>query len=339
MRNQVVEMVISTESIDHYLAHLRVNDSITMKGKRIVITGGAGFIGSHLTSRLVEMGNEVIVIDTLLRGNKIPKDIFKQVSFHNVDVADKNAVVELSRGADVIFHFAAILGVDIVADNPIETMETEVNGMQSVAHAASVNNISKIVYASTSGVYGHLALEKSVDEEILVDPRTSYAMAKRYNEIYLASLFEEKGIHSIALRFFNVYGLRQDNRMVIPRFFEQAMHNRPITVYGTGQQTRDFTYVDDAVKATILLADKVSGFEIFNIANERESTIGELAEHIKDMAKSKSEIVYLDAPKKRYDYEVGRRYGSSAKLESFIKYKPATNLRDGLKVIYDSLQN
>lgn len=310
-----------------------------MKGKRIVVTGGAGFIGSHLTSRLVEMGNEVLVIDTLLRGNKIPRDIFKKVEFHKVDVSDRDTVIELTRGADIIFHFAAILGVDIVADNPIETMETEVNGMQSVAHAAIENNISKIVYASTSGVYGHLALEKSVDEEILVDPRTSYAMAKRYNEIYLASLHEEKGIHSIALRFFNVYGLRQDNRMVIPRFFEQALNNLPITVYGSGKQTRDFTYVEDAVKATILLADKVDGFEIFNIANERESTIGELAEHIKELCNSKSEIIYLDAPKKRYDYEVGRRFGSSAKLESHISYKPSTPLPEGLKVIYKALVN
>lgn len=310
-----------------------------MKNKRVVITGGAGFIGSHLTSTLIEQGNEVVVVDTLLRGNKIPKDIFKHVEFHKVDVCDRDKLAELSKGADIIFHFAAILGVDIVADNPIETMETEVNGMQSVAYSASINNISKIVYASTSGVYGHLALEKSVDEEILVDPRTSYAMAKRYNEIYLASLFEEKGIHSIALRFFNIYGLRQDNRMVIPRFFEQAFHNRPITVYGSGEQTRDFTYVDDAIKATILLADKVSGFEIFNVANEREFTIGNLAEEIKTITGSDSEIVHIDAPKKRYDYEVGRRFGSSSKLLSHIDYKPATSLKDGLKVIHEAEGN
>lgn len=310
-----------------------------MENKRVVVTGGAGFIGSHLVSKLIEQGNEVVVVDTLLRGNKIPKDIFKSVEFHKVDVCDRKKLATLSKGADIIFHFAAILGVDIVADNPIETMETEVNGMQSVAYSASVNNISKIVYASTSGVYGHLALEKSVDEEILVDPRTSYAMAKRYNEIYLASLFEEKGIHSIALRFFNIYGLRQDNRMVIPRFFEQASHNQPITVYGTGEQTRDFTYVDDAVHATILLAEKVGGFEIFNIANEREFTIGKLAEEIKSILNSTSEITHIDAPKKRYDYEVGRRYGSSAKLEAHVGYKPNTDLATGLKVIQEASMN
>jgi UDP-glucose 4-epimerase len=285
---------------------------------------------------LVELGNEVIVVDTLLRGNKIPKETLSQITFHKVDVCDRKAMVEITKGVDIIFHFAAILGVDIVADNPIETMETEVNGMQSVAHCANVHGISKIVYASTSGVYGHLALEKSVDEEILVDPRTSYAMAKRYNEIYLASLFEEKGIHSIALRFFNIYGLRQDNRMVIPRFFEQAKANLPITVYGTGEQTRDFTYVDDAIKATIMLAEKSQGFEIYNIANEKEATIGDLADEIKKMVKSTSEIHHIDAPKKRYDFEVGRRFGSSEKLKIAIGYKPGTGLSEGLKVIFDN---
>lgn len=319
--------------------HICALNVIQMKNQRVVVTGGAGFIGSHLVSKLVESGNEVVVIDILLRGNKIPHDIFKKVEFHKVDVTDREKVIEISKGADIIYHFAAILGVDIVADNPIETMETEVNGMQSVAAAAIQNQIKKIVYASTSGVYGHLALEKSVDEEILVDPRTSYAMAKRYNEIYLASLYEEKGIHSVAIRFFNVYGLRQDNRMVIPRFFEQALANDPITVFGTGEQTRDFTYVDDAVKASILLGVNGKGFEIFNVANERESTIGEVASLIKELTNSKSEIKYIDAPKKRYDYEVGRRFGSSAKLENHIGYKPNTRLREGLLVLLAEVNN
>ncbi len=310
-----------------------------MTNQRIVITGGAGFIGSHLTALLVEQGNQVVVIDTLLRGNKIPKEVLSKIEFHRVDVCDRAKVAELSKGADIIFHFAAILGVDIVADNPIETMETEVNGMQSVAAAAIENGISKIIYASTSGVYGHLALEQSVNEDILVDPRTSYAMAKRYNEIYLASLYEEKGIDSIALRFFNVYGLRQDNRMVIPRFFEQALDGEPLTVFGSGEQTRDFTYVEDAVKSTVLLAEKVKGFEIFNIANEKEATISDLAQKIKSITGSQSPLKYIDAPSKRYDYEVGRRYGSSEKLENFINYKPNTGLDDGLQVILKELKN
>jgi len=215
----------------------------------------------------------------------------------------------------------------------METMETEVIGTQNVVKAALENNVSKIVYASTSGVYGHNAIEKSVTEEILVDPRTSYAMAKRYNEIYLASLFEEKGVNCICLRFFNVYGPRQDNRMVVPRFIEQALAGDPLTVYGSGMQTRDFTFIDDTVHATIELAEKVDGFEIFNVANEKEMDILALANKLKEITASDSEITLINAPSKRYDYEVGRRFGSSEKLNKFINYKPDTNLDDGLRSI------
>lgn len=254
-----------------------------MANKTSLVTGGAGFIGSYLTEELVKRGHHVIVVDILLRGNKISKNIFEQIEFHNVNVCDETKMERLCAGVDCIFHLAAILGVDIVADNPVETMETEVRGMLSVTHAAMKNNVPKIVYASTSGVYGHHSLEQSVTEDIMIDPRTSYAMAKRYNEIYLAALHEEKNVNCIALRFFNVYGHRQDNRMVIPRFFEQALRNEPISVFGTGEQTRDFTWVEDAVKAAILLSEKVNGFEIFNISNESEESIGTLGQKIIDL--------------------------------------------------------
>jgi len=237
---------------------------------KILVTGGAGFIGSNLVQRLVEDGHEIVVLDNLLRGNKIDHTIFQKIKFYNKDIRDMEAVEEASKGCDIIFHLAAILGVDIVADNPVETMDVETIGMRNVANAALNNGVKKILYASTSGIYGHSAMEKSVDESIMVDPRTSYAMAKRYNEIYLSALNEEKGIQSIALRFFNVYGYNQDNRMVIPRFFEQALKGEPITVFSKGLQTRDFTYIDDTVESCIRLMNIDVKFEIFNIANENE---------------------------------------------------------------------
>lgn len=304
-----------------------------MKGKKILVTGGAGFIGSHLAERLVKDGNEVIVIDNLLRGNKIPKETFSKITFLKEDACNYNVVLEASKGCDYIFHFAAILGVDIVADNPMETMETEVISTQNVVKAALENGVKNIIYASTSGIYGHHAMESSVTEEILVDPKTSYAMAKRYNEIYLASLHEEKGLNAIALRFFNIYGPRQDNRMVVPRFIEQAQKGDNITVFGTGDQTRDFTYVDDAIEASLKLAESVEGFGIYNIANEAEISIGNLAETIKKVLNSTSNISYINAPSKRYDYEVGRRYGSSDKLFAKTGFKPNTELEAGLKKI------
>lgn len=302
---------------------------------KILITGGAGFIGSNLAKRLVNDGHEVVVLDNLLRGNKLDKDTFAKINFVHGDVRDQQTVTDASRGCDLIFHFAAVLGVDIVADNPVETMDVEVIGTRNVVIAAEINNIKRIMYASTSGIYGHSAIENALTEEVLVDPRTSYAMAKRYNEIYLASHFEEKGLDVVSLRFFNVYGWNQDNRMVIPRFFEQAKAGQRITVFGTGQQTRDFTFIDDTVEACVRLMD-MKGCHIVNIANEAEWCILDVAEQIKEITQSDSEIVFIDAPKKRYDYEVERRVGSSEKLFQLTNYKPDTTLNEGLKNIYQT---
>lgn len=301
---------------------------------KILITGGAGFIGSNLAKKLVDNGNKVVVLDSLLRGNKLEKDTFEKITFIKGDVRDLETVKKASLGCDIIFHFAAVLGVDIVADNPVETMDVEVIGTRNVVMAAEVNNIKKIMYASTSGIYGHSAIGNALTEEVLVDPITSYAMAKRYNEIYLASNHEEKGIDVISLRFFNVYGWNQDTRMVIPLFFEQARKNANITVFGNGRQTRDFTHIDDTVEACIRLID-VKGCHIINIANETEWCIEDVAYQIKSITKSDSKISYIEASKKRYDYEVERRVGSSEKLEELTSYKPETGLSEGLNKIFN----
>lgn len=305
---------------------------------KILITGGAGFIGSNLTKRLVNDGHSVVVYDSLLRGNKLDKEISSKIEFIKGDVRDLSGVISASKNCDLIFHFAAVLGVDIVADNPVETMDVEVIGTRNVVEAAFINNVKKIMYASTSGIYGHSAIDNALTEEVLVDPRTSYAMAKRYNEIYLASHHQEKGLNVISLRFFNVYGTNQDTRMVVPLFFEQAMDQESITVFGSGKQTRDFTYIDDTVEACVKLMN-INGCHIINIANEAEWNITDLAIQIKDITHSSSDIVYLEAPKKRYDYEVERRVGSSEKLFSLTNFKPQTSLPEGLKLIYDQNYN
>jgi UDP-glucose 4-epimerase len=299
----------------------------------VLVTGGAGFIGSHLVERLVQDKHSVTVLDNLLRGNKIPKQAQEQIIFIEGDVRDTKLVNETMKDMDVVYHFAAVLGVDVVADFPIETMDVEIIGTRNVIEAMHAHGVKQLFYASTSGIYSHSAIVKTaLSEEVLVDPRTSYAMAKRYNEIYLASHFEEKGVNTIALRFFNVYGERQDNRMVIPRFLEQAEANLPLTVFGNGKQTRDFTYIDDVIESCIRLQE-TQGFHIVNIANEQEWTIRELAETIIKNTGSSSEITYVDAPKKRYDYEVERRIGSSEKLYNLIGFKPKTSLTEGINTI------
>jgi UDP-glucose 4-epimerase len=304
---------------------------------KVLITGGAGFIGSHLTAYLANKGAEVVVLDNLLRGNKIEADILEKITLIQGDVRDQNLVIKLAEGCDYIYHLAAILGVDIVADNPVETMETEVEGTKNVVYAAIKHGVKKVIYASTSGVYGHSAIEKSVDEDIMIDPRTSYAMAKRYNEIYLKAVYEERGLESISLRFFNVYGPRQDDRMVIPRFFEQALKNEPITVFGSGKQTRDFTSVEETIVSLVKLTEISKGAEIFNIANETEMNILELAIHIKELTQSSSEIKLIESPANRYDYEVERRVGSSEKLFKATGFKPNTDIRIGLKNLHETL--
>ena len=302
---------------------------------KILVTGGAGFIGSNLSRKLVNEGHEVAVLDSLLRGNKLDKDTFSKINFFKGDVRSKQLVLEASKGCDVIFHLAAVLGVDIVADNPVETMDVEVIGTRNVVEASETNNVKYILYASTSGIYSHSAIVKNaLTEEVLVDPRTSYAMAKRYNEIYLASHHQERGLNVISIRFFNVYGWNQDNRMVVPRFFEQCAAGDNITIFGSGEQTRDFTYIEDTIEACCKLIG-IKGSHIVNIANESEWSISELANEVKNITQSDSKITYLDAPKKRYDYEVERRVGSSQKLFKLTNFKPNTELKEGLQKIHE----
>jgi len=141
---------------------------------KVLVTGGAGFIGSHLVESLVKNNYEVVVLDSLLRGNKIPKSIQSKITFIKGDVRNKNLVDEISRNCKYIFHLAAILGVEVVAENHIETMEVETIGTKNICDAALKNKVKKVIYASTSGIYGHSAIEKSVNEEIMVDVLRQY---------------------------------------------------------------------------------------------------------------------------------------------------------------------
>tara|TARA_B100000989_G_C19508556_1_gene457737 strand:- start:721 stop:1644 length:924 start_codon:yes stop_codon:yes gene_type:complete len=302
---------------------------------KILVTGGAGFIGSHLVDKLLYKGYEVIVVDNLLRGNKLVNS--SNINIINEDITKQGVLENLTKNCDIIFHLAAFLGVDEVAKNPILTMETEVIGTFNIINAAIKNNVKKIVYASTSGVYGKTDIEHAVNENFDVSPSSSYAIAKRYNEIYLKSVNLKYNIDTFSLRYFNIYGPRQDNRMVIPRFFEQAMNNKDIIVYGNGMQTRDFTFVNDTVEATIEVGLKCTGSEIINIAKGKEITMLELADKIKSITNSKSEIKLVENPSFRKDYEVEKRYGSSEKLFKLIGKKPDISLDDGLFKTYNHI--
>ena len=306
---------------------------------KILITGGAGFIGSHLVDHLIKNDQEVVVLDNLSQGNKLSKFSLDKVQLIEGDICDGRLVNKISKGCKYIYHFAAVLGVEVVSENHKKTMDIEAIGMKNIVDAAINNNIEKIVYASTSGVYGKSFFEKSVTENFNVNPVTSYAIAKRYNEIYLKAIWEQYEISSLAIRYFNVYGPKQDNRMVIPRFFYQAKKNIPITVYGNGEQTRDFTYIDDAINRTYDLSRKLkTGAEIFNICGDNEYTIKNVAIKIKNLTKSDSKIISQKVPNNRNEFEVQRRTGSSVKINDFIGHYNYKDLSAGLIEVKNYLE-
>ena len=304
---------------------------------KILVTGGAGFIGSHLVDNLIARGFEVIVLDNLLRGSKLNEN--SNLKIYNKDITDLKEVENLTKNCDMIFHLAAFLGVDEVAKNPILTMETEAIGTFNIVNSAIKNNVKTIVYASTSGVYGKTDMEHAVNENFNVSPSSSYAIAKRYNEIYLKSVHAKHNINTFSLRYFNIYGPRQDTRMVIPRFFKQAISNEDILVYGNGKQTRDFTYIDDTIDSTINIPLQCKGSEIINITKGEDITILELAKKIKNITNFKNKIQLIDNPSFRKDYEVEKRFGSSEKLLKLINKKPETNLDKGLELTYRYILN
>lgn len=301
---------------------------------KVLVTGGAGFIGSHLTTFLLRRGCNVVVVDSLLRGNKLPPKVLPDIEFIRGDIRDRTLMFQVLRGCDVVYHLAAVLGVDIVAENPMETMDVETLGMQNIVAGCLERGVSKIVYTSTSGVYGKAAMSNAVTEEVNVAPRSSYAIAKRYNEIYLAGVWQEHGLKSASVRLFNVYGPRQDDRMVLPRFVGQALSGEPITVFGSGEQTRDFTFVGDSVESLTRLGDQFDGCDIFNVARGEDICIRDVAQRVKDYFKSSSPIVHVASPKARQAFEVDKRFGNSDKLFGAVQYRPETSFLEGFEMTY-----
>jgi UDP-glucose 4-epimerase len=299
--------------------------------KKYLVTGGAGFIGSHLSESLSKKG-KVIVIDNLFQGNKLKLN--KNIKLVIGDVRDKKLIKKYSKGCSSIFHLAAIIGVDIVSKNKVENMNVEFEGLKNVCEAAKKNNIKKIIYASSSGVYGKLNYSRKVKEDAIIVPASGYAMAKRASEIYLKNFQKEENISCVSLRLFNVYGQRQDSRMVIPRFVSQAKKNIDIIIYGNGQQTRDFTHIDDCVKTFELVEKKIKGYKIFNSSRGDDTKILNLAKIIKRLYKSKSKIKLIRVPNNLSEFQVKKRCGNSNKLLSYINFKPTKNLIEGLKQTY-----
>jgi UDP-glucose 4-epimerase len=303
-----------------------------------LITGGAGFIGSHLAERLLERGDQVLLMDNLSTGsmeNIRHLKKYDRMHYFLEPLENRHLLAELVDEADVIFHLAAAVGVKLIVESPVRTIETNVNGTQMVLEAACRKR--KLVFAaSTSEVYGkNTNVPFHEDADLVLGPTTkgrwSYAASKALDEFLALSYWKEKRLPVVIARLFNTVGPRQTGRygMVLPNFVRQALDGAPITVYGSGRQSRCFCDVRDAVEALLRLAatDKAVG-EVVNVGNDEEITIEDLASRVKDRTRSSSTIEYIP-----YDqaYEPGfedmfRRVPCLDKLQRMTGFRPSTQL-------------
>jgi len=317
---------------------------------RVLITGGAGFIGSHLSEALLERGDDVYVLDDLSTGSIDNISHLKsQPRFHyTIDsVTNEPLLAEMLDRCDTVVHLAAAVGVKLIVEQPVRTIETNVHGTEVVLKHA--NKKKKLVLiASTSEVYGKSAsVPFREDADLVLGPtekhRWAYACSKMIDEFLALAYWKERKLPVIIVRLFNTVGPRQTGQygMVVPTFVRQALTGQPITVFGDGTQSRSFTYVGDVVKAMVALIDepRASG-HVFNIGNGKEITIGDLARRIKSMTGSASPIVQIP-----YDqaYEAGfedmpRRVPDISKIRALVGYRPTVELDEILTRVIESLR-
>ncbi len=317
---------------------------------RVLITGGAGFVGSHLAEALLDRGDEVFALDNLSTGSIENISHLKgHPKFHyTIDtVTNEPVLAELIDRCDVVVHLAAAVGVKLIVEAPVHTIETNVHGTEVVLkHAAKKKKL--VLIASTSEVYGKSAnVPFREDADLVLGPsekhRWAYACSKLIDEFLALAYWKERKLPVIIVRLFNTVGPRQTGQygMVIPTFVRQALSGQPITVYGDGTQSRSFTYVGDVVRAVVALIDEPRAVgQVFNIGNGNEISIGALAERIRTLTESRSEIVRIP-----YDeaYEAGfedmpRRVPDISKVKALVGYAPTVELDEILTRVIEHFQ-
>ncbi len=317
---------------------------------KALITGGAGFIGSHLAEALLERGDDVTIIDDLSTGSfeniahltDHPRFHFAIETITNETVMDR-----LVSECDVIFHLAAAVGVELIVRSPVHTIETNIVGTRAVLQVANRYR-KKVLIASTSEVYGkNEKVPFREDDDRIMGPTTRsrwcYATSKAVDEFLALAYWKEKHLPTVIMRFFNTVGPRQTGQygMVVPRFVGQALRGEPLTVYGDGTQSRCFTHVADTVRAVLLLADEPKAVgQVFNVGSSEEITILGLARRVRELLHSPSEIVFIP-----YDeaYEEGfedmrRRVPDTTKLSSLTGWRCRYNLDDTILAVAEHLR-
>jgi len=304
---------------------------------KVLILGGAGFFGSHVVDKFLEKGWDVVVLDTLSMGNKLSDEAQRKIEFVEKSAEDVKLVKQLAKNTSGIVNLASVVGVDIVTENELRQMDNEVNIVKATVSASLSDNKLPIIYTSSSSVYGSMNQGVAANEAMPIAGSSSYSIAKAWGEKYYKCFSEKEGVYTSVIRPFNLYGPRQDTRMVIPRFIEAAMTAKNLCVYGDGTQTRDFTYVEDGSEAiyqlfTSMIEGKCRLYQELNCCTGQETTISKLANIVTDLVKGpKSQIAYEELPPARKDYEVNRRFGDNSLFKKLTNIKELTPLQEGLK--------
>jgi UDP-glucose 4-epimerase len=315
---------------------------------KALVTGGAGFIGSHLVQRLLLEGNQVVAIDNLSTGSRKNIEAFAnepKFRFVEGDIRNAEVMESLAKQCDVIFHLAAAVGVKLIADDPVHTIETNIGGTEMVLNVANQFG-RKTLIASSSEVYGKSeAVPFREDDDLVLGStnlsRWSYACSKAIDEFLGLAFHQQYGLDVVICRFFNTIGPRQTGRygMVVPRFVQWALRNEPISIYGTGKQQRCFCYVQDLVEAVIgLMSCEQAAGKVFNVGSAEEITIEALADRVIEMtgSKSKKEFVPYEIAYGRPIEDMMRRVPSLERIKEAIGWEPETGLDQTLQVIINS---
>ncbi len=310
--------------------------------KACVVTGGAGFIGSHLVRRLVKNGVKVKVVDNLTSGTLDNLEgIEGPVDFIGGDIRDLDCLYSVFAGSQVVFHQAALTSVPASVENPVLTNEVNVPGTLNVLTAAKQCRVKRVVMASSSAVYGNSPVLPKSEEHIL-EPMSPYAISKHVGEMYSTFFSQSQGLETVCLRYFNVYGPKQNPNSeyaaVIPIFISQMLNGKTPVIYGDGHQSRDFVHVDDVVTANLLAAsaENVSG-EVFNIAAGRSFNLNQLVDILNDTLGT--QVIPEYQPERRGD--VKHSSASIDKARRVLGYAPSINFEEGLRrtVEWYSVQN
>jgi UDP-glucose 4-epimerase len=322
-----------------------------MSTQKYLITGGCGFIGSHIAEKIISRGDEVFVIDDLSTGRlENVGRIINKKNFHLVidTILNADILEELVKKCDFVFHLAAVVGVKRVLENPVDSVIINVEGTYNVLKLCTRYN-KKLLLTSTSEIYGKNDKIPFVEESDIVigntkKKRWSYACTKAIDEFLAFAFFEEKKLPVIIVRLFNTVGPRQSDMygMVIPRFIKQSMNNLPITVFGNGEQTRCFIHVDDVSDAILSLIEKNEAYgDVFNLGSKEEVTIKTLAEIIKVETKSSSEILFVN-PETVYSEgfeDMNRRVPDTTKIEKMLGFSPRFKIREIIRDILNNIEN